>query len=120
MERQVLQSMAQRFCQSKTLFVPNPERTCPRREVALSSADLPCLVIESLQVSAGERVFLFGPSGSGKSTLLALVGGVLTPQHGRIRVLDVELSTLKSRARDRFRVEHVGFIFQQFNLVPYL
>ena len=48
------------------------------------SADLPCLVIESLQVSAGERVFLFGPSGSGKSTLLALVGGVLTPQHGRI------------------------------------
>ena len=84
------------------------------------SADLPCLVIESLQVSAGERVFLFGPSGSGKSTLLALVGGVLTPQHGRIRVLDVELSTLKSRARDRFRVEHVGFIFQQFNLVPYL
>jgi putative ABC transport system ATP-binding protein len=78
------------------------------------------LVIESLQISAGERVFLFGPSGSGKSTLLALLGGVLTPQHARIRVLDVELSTMKSRARDRFRVEHVGFIFQQFNLVPYL
>ena len=45
MERQVLQSMAQRFCQSKTLFVPNPERTCPRREVALSSSGLPVALL---------------------------------------------------------------------------
>lgn len=84
------------------------------------SADLPCLCIESFRISRGERVFLFGPSGSGKSTLLALLGGVLTPDHGRVRVLDAELSSMKSRERDRFRVEHVGFIFQQFNLVPYL
>jgi putative ABC transport system ATP-binding protein len=84
------------------------------------SADLPCLVIERFQVSAGARVFLFGTSGSGKSTLLALLGGVLTPQDGRIRVLDAELTAMNSRARDRFRVKHVGFIFQQFNLVPYL
>jgi putative ABC transport system ATP-binding protein len=82
------------------------------------SASAPCLAIESFRVKAGERVFLFGPSGSGKSTLLALLAGVLTAQEGSVHVLGTELSAL--RGRDRFRVDHVGFIFQQFNLVPYL
>jgi len=80
----------------------------------------PCLSIDRFRVDAGERVFLFGPSGSGKSTLLALLGAVLLPQQGRIRMLGTDLSTLRSGERDRFRVEHIGFIFQQFNLVPYL
>ena len=69
---------------------------------------------------AGERVFIHGPSGSGKSTLLGLLGGVLTPERGALRVLGADLATLPSSQRDRFRADHVGFLFQMFNLVPYL
>ncbi|HPF25979.1 MAG TPA: ATP-binding cassette domain-containing protein, partial [Steroidobacteraceae bacterium] len=80
----------------------------------------PLLSIASLQVAAGETVFLRGPSGSGKSTLLGLLGGILVPQRGSVRVLGTELTTLSSSTRDLFRGEHVGFIFQMFNLIPYL
>lgn len=80
----------------------------------------PCLEIPSFEVRAGERIFLYGPSGSGKSTLLGLLGGVLVPERGRLHLLDVELTQLNSSARDRFRADHVGFVFQQFNLIPYL
>jgi putative ABC transport system ATP-binding protein len=80
----------------------------------------PCLDIESLQLLPGETVFLHGPSGSGKSTLLGLLGGVLLPQRGSVQLLDTDLTSLSGRARDRFRVDHIGFIFQQFNLIPHL
>jgi putative ABC transport system ATP-binding protein len=81
----------------------------------------PCLLdIRRFQVARGERVFLRGPSGSGKSTLLGLIGGVLAPGEGSIRVLDQPLHDLSAAARDRFRGEHVGFVFQMFNLIPYL
>jgi putative ABC transport system ATP-binding protein len=80
----------------------------------------PCLDIAEFVVGRGESVFLHGESGSGKSTLLALLGGVLVPQAGSIRVLDTELTQLAASRRDRFRVDHTGFIFQQFNLIPYL
>ncbi len=83
--------------------------------------DLPlCLDIPQLAVPAGARVFLHGPSGSGKSTLLGLLGGVLVPEQGSVTVLGQSLSALGSRARDRFRADHIGFLFQQFNLIPYL
>jgi putative ABC transport system ATP-binding protein len=82
--------------------------------------DAPCLEIPELDVYAGERIFIHGPSGSGKSTLLALLGGVLVPQHGSIQVLGTALNALKASQRDRFRCDHVGFVFQLFNLVPYL
>ncbi len=78
------------------------------------------LDIERLVVARGERLFLRGPSGSGKSTLLGLLGGVLTPAAGEIRVLDTKLPNLGASARDRFRGDHVGFVFQMFNLIPYL
>lgn len=78
------------------------------------------LDIAALRVEAGERVFLYGPSGSGKSTLLGVVGGVLSPRSGAIAVLQQDLAAVSARTRDRFRADHVGFIFQQFNLVPYL
>lgn len=78
------------------------------------------LSIPKFQVERGERVFLQGASGSGKSTLLSLLGGVLVPQQGRLHVLDTDLTALTSSTRDRFRVDHVGLLFQQFNLVPYL
>ena len=80
----------------------------------------PCLDIPAFSVAEGERVFLHGPSGSGKSTLLGLLGGVLSPDDGSLRVLDTRLLELSGRARDRFRVDHIGFIFQQFNLLPHL
>ena len=85
-----------------------------------SAREQPCLDIPRLEVHAGERIFLHGPSGSGKSTLLGLLGGVLVPESGSIRLLDCELSRIGATARDRFRADHVGIIFQQFNLVPYL
>jgi putative ABC transport system ATP-binding protein len=79
-----------------------------------------CLEIDNLQIAAAERVLLHGPSGSGKSTLLGLLGGVLRPEGGRVLTLGQDLAALSTPARDRFRVDHVGFVFQQFNLVPYL
>ncbi|MGF1642288.1 MAG: ABC transporter ATP-binding protein [Thiotrichales bacterium] len=79
-----------------------------------------CLELASLEVGAGESVFLHGPSGSGKSTLLNLIGGVLSPRRGVIDVLGHAFSTLGSARRDRLRADHIGFIFQQFNLIPYL
>lgn len=80
----------------------------------------PCLDIAAFTVAAGESVFVHGDSGSGKSTLLTLLGGVLLPQAGSVDVLGTELTRLSAGARDRFRVDHTGFIFQQFNLIPYL
>jgi len=79
-----------------------------------------CLDIESFAISKGESVFLYGPSGSGKSTLLSLAGGIITPQRGQVTVLGSDLGALSGAARDRLRVDHAGFIFQQFNLIPYL
>lgn len=85
-----------------------------------STGTAPCLDIAAFAVGAGERIFLYGPSGSGKSTLLGLLGGVLVPERGRLHLLDTELTALSATARDRFRADHIGFIFQQFNLIPYL
>ncbi len=80
----------------------------------------PVIDIETLRVERGERVFLHGPSGCGKSTLLSLLGGVSRPQAGTVRVLGQDLGALGGAARDRFRADHIGFIFQMFNLIPYL
>jgi putative ABC transport system ATP-binding protein len=78
------------------------------------------LAIDALDIATGDRVFIQGASGSGKSTLLGLIGGVLEPARGQIRVLGTELTTLRAAVRDRFRAEQIGFVFQQFNLLPYL
>ncbi len=80
----------------------------------------PLLQIDRFELLPGERVFLRGPSGSGKSTLLSLVAGVLVPQAGKVRVLGTSMTRLGGAARDRFRADYVGIIFQQFNLIPYL
>ena len=80
----------------------------------------PLLAIDRFAVAGGERVFLRGPSGSGKSTLLGLVGGVLLPGRGTVRLLGTDLTKLSAGVRDRFRGEHLGFVFQMFNLIPYL
>lgn len=79
-----------------------------------------CLDIQEFHADAGDRIFIYGPSGSGKSTLLGLLGGVLIPEHGTISMLGHELTKMTPSARDRLRADHIGFIFQQFNLIPYL
>jgi len=79
-----------------------------------------CVAIDSLRVAAGQGVFLHGPSGCGKSTLLGLLAGVLLPRHGRIALLGTDWAALSGAARDAFRADHVGYVFQQFNLLPYL
>ena len=80
----------------------------------------PLLDIAQFRLEAGEALFLKGPSGSGKTTLLGLLGGVNRPGKGRIRLLGQDLAALSQGARDRFRVDHTGYIFQQFNLLPFL
>ncbi len=80
----------------------------------------PLLNLPSLHVEQGEKVFLQGASGSGKTTLLGLMGGVLQPQQGTIRILGHDLQQFSQSGRDIFRAAHIGFIFQLFNLLPYL
>lgn len=79
-----------------------------------------CLAIDDLHVARSERVFLHGPSGGGKSTLLGLLAGVLLPRAGFVRLKGTDWSALSGARRDAHRAEHVGYIFQQFNLLPYL
>jgi len=78
------------------------------------------LAVDALDIDAGETVFVRGASGSGKSTLLSLLAGVLVAGPGHVRLLGHDLAALGTAARDRLRADHVGYIFQQFNLLPYL
>ena len=83
--------------------------------------DAPLILdIPVFEVRAGERVFLEGPSGSGKTTLLNILGGVTVPETGRVTVNGVRLDDLNGAGRDRFRADHIGFVFQMFNLISYL
>ena len=78
------------------------------------------LNLPEFKIEKHEHVFLQGPSGSGKSTLLALVGGILVAESGTLMVLGQDIQNLSRSGRDSFRVDHIGFIFQLFNLLPYL
>jgi putative ABC transport system ATP-binding protein len=78
------------------------------------------LHIPVFDVDRGERVLVKGPSGSGKTTLLNLLAGVARPETGRILIMDTDIAALGGARRDVFRADHIGFIFQMFNLVPYL
>ena len=78
------------------------------------------LDIRELTLERGTRAFLFGPSGSGKTTLLGVLAGVLAAKEGEVRVLGKDLASLSGAQRDAFRAEHIGYVFQMFNLIPYL
>lgn len=84
----------------------------PHSNVALQFPDI--------TLERGEHLFIKGPSGSGKSTLLSLLAGMLRPTSGSVSLLGEDITPLSNGQRDRFRADHMGVIFQQFNLVPYL
>ena len=74
----------------------------------------------SFQVATGEWIAIMGPSGSGKTTLINILGGLDRPTSGRVIVDGVDVGTLEERELTRYRAEKIGFVFQQFHLVPYL
>ena len=74
----------------------------------------------SLSVQGGEFVAIVGPSGSGKSTLLSMIGGMLSPSSGQVLLSGQSLYEISVKQRSRLRNEQIGFLFQSFNLVPYL
>lgn len=91
-----------------------------RHQYHKKNASGPVLSIPQWQVKQGDHVFLHGDSGSGKSTLLNLLSGVLTPTSGSINLLGQDICQLSSAKRDAFRANHIGVVFQTFNLIPYL
>ncbi|ANS86611.1 ABC transporter ATP-binding protein [Vibrio scophthalmi] len=99
--------------QSKVIALQQVEFTWP-------GGDKPTLAIEKLDVHRGEHLFIKGPSGCGKSTLLGLLTGINQAQQGSVTILGEDQGQLSSRQRDRFRADNIGYIFQQFNLLPYL
>lgn len=88
----------------KTYTAPDGEQT-------------PILDIPSFTLEAGEQIALEGSSGSGKTTLLNLIAGILTPDGGRILVAGKDIGLLPESIRDRWRAEHIGYVFQTFNLL---
>ena len=78
------------------------------------------LDIPKFEQKKGTKTFIKGPSGSGKSTLLSLLTGILLPTSGDIYINGTRINRLSSNQRDRFRADNIGYIFQQFNLLPYL
>ncbi|MEM6939556.1 MAG: ABC transporter ATP-binding protein [Pseudomonadota bacterium] len=77
------------------------------------------LSVPHFRVGRSETVLLLGQSGSGKSTLLSLICGTLSAASGQIRVAGADIAKMRDAQRDLFRAEHIGLIFQQFNLLPY-
>lgn len=78
------------------------------------------LTIPEFHVSTGEKVAVVGPSGSGKTTLLNLLAGILTPQSGSIMVGEAVVSDMSDAGRRDFRIQNIGFVFQDFELLDYL
>jgi len=78
------------------------------------------LEVPSFTVQPGEKLSVIGASGSGKTTLLNLVAGIITPRRGSVRVADVEVSALNDAGRRQFRIQQIGFVFQDFELLDYL
>ena len=74
----------------------------------------------TVDIPKGDFVSIVGPSGSGKSTLLLMLGGMLSPSSGQVLLRDESMYDLNSDGRARLRKENIGFVFQTFNLVPYL
>lgn len=85
-----------------------------------SAKNEPVLDIKHWKLETGETVFVQGPSGSGKSTFLNILCGMLPTPQGEVSIFGHRLDKMNSRQRDRFRANNIGYVFQQFNLIPYL
>ncbi|AOY90359.1 methionine ABC transporter ATP-binding protein [Marinobacter salinus] len=106
---------------SYSVSSPGPETAIEVHGLGFSwRPEQEALNFPDFSLNRGEHLFLHGPSGSGKSTLLSLLAGMLRPGAGSVRILGTDLYQLRAGARDQFRADHIGVIFQQFNLVPYL
>lgn len=99
----------------------------PKNAIEISNLKFTCegsshrlLDLPKLQIPRSRKVFLQGSSGSGKTTLLNLIAGVLDFEDGEIQVFDQNLKTMSHSQRDQFRGDHMGFVFQLFNLLPFL
>lgn len=84
----------------------------------LSTTDI--LDIPTFSLKKGEKVFLYGPSGCGKTTFLEVLAGINSPYQGSVQINDTLISEMSSKDRDQFRSDSMGYIFQSFNLIPYL
>jgi putative ABC transport system ATP-binding protein len=102
-----------------SINIKNVSRAYPARADA-NGAVIHALDDVSLSVASGEWLAVMGPSGSGKSTLVNLIGCLDRPTSGTLKIDGVDTSTLQGAELDRFRSEKIGFIFQQFHLIPYL
>lgn len=107
---------------TETQCIAKPAAAVDLQTVKFKYRHSPGLIvnIEKWQLLAGETAFIYGPSGSGKSTLLNLLAGLLVPTQGSVKVIGADISQFKGARRDRFRAQHIGVIFQQFNLIPWL
>jgi ABC-type lipoprotein export system ATPase subunit len=90
------------------------------KSFAAATGAVAALADVSLSVAPGEFVAVRGPSGCGKTTLLLAAGGLLHPDGGQVKVAGQDIYALGEEARARFRAANIGFVFQQFHLVPYL
>ncbi|MEF2967091.1 ABC transporter ATP-binding protein [Paenibacillus sp. M1] len=91
-----------------------------KKQFQVTGKNIPILDIPEWSVGQGEKIAIIGPSGSGKSTLLHLIGGILRPDAGEIVIGEERLSGMKESRRDAFRAEHIGYILQDFHLIPSL
>ena len=80
----------------------------------------PILKLDVCEVKKQEKIFIYGPSGCGKSTLLGLIAGVFLPQQGTLEVFGLDFCSTSRSKRDKIRGKEIGYIFQTFNLIPYL
>jgi putative ABC transport system ATP-binding protein len=90
------------------------------RSYRMGAVEVRALSGIELDITQGEFIVILGPSGSGKTTLLNLVGGIDSPSSGRISVNGLEIGSLDDNALTQFRRDHIGFVFQFFNLIPTL
>lgn len=79
---------------------------------------LPILDVPRFEVDAGQQMVLLGSSGSGKTTLLQIIAGISNPDSGSVQIDGLDITRLAEAGRDRFRAERIGFVFQNFNLLP--
>jgi putative ABC transport system ATP-binding protein len=109
---------------TQTAAGPLRERVFHARDLTkvyrLGEVDIPALRTLSLEIYRGEFVVILGPSGSGKSTLLNILGGLDVPTSGTVQFFEHDLTAANEQERTRFRREHVGFVFQFYNLIPSL